>query len=161
MDLHNGDIYEFTVLPHETGVRLDVFLSGKAVDLSRSQVKRVVDEGLVRVNLVHPKVSYRLKEGDVVTFQRRKPNPDRALPQNIPLNIIYEDTHMLVIDKPAGMVVHPAAGNKQGTLVNALLFHCRDLSGIGGVLRPGIVHRLDKHTSGLLVVAKSDAAHRG
>ncbi|MEI8172935.1 MAG: RluA family pseudouridine synthase [Deltaproteobacteria bacterium] len=161
MDLHNGDIHEFTVLPHETGGRLDVFLSGKVVDLSRSQVRRVVDEGLVRVNLVHPKVSYRLKEGDVVTFQRREPNPDRALPQNIPLSIIYEDTHILVIDKPAGMVVHPAAGNQQGTLVNALLFHCRDLSGIGGVLRPGIVHRLDKHTSGLLVVAKSDAAHRG
>ena len=161
MDLHNGDICEFTVLPHETGARLDVFLSGKAVDLSRSQVKRVVDEGLVRVNLVHPKVSYRLKEGDVVTFQRREPTPDRVLPQNIPLNIIYEDTHILVIDKPAGMVVHPAAGHNRGTLVNALLFHCRDLSGIGGVLRPGIVHRLDKHTSGLLVVAKSDAAHRG
>jgi 23S rRNA pseudouridine1911/1915/1917 synthase len=161
MDLHNVDIHEFTVLPHETGGRLDVFLSGKAVDLSRSQVRRVVDEGLVRVNLVRPKVSYRLKEGDVVTFQRREPNPDRVLPQHIPLSIIYEDKHILVIDKPAGMVVHPAAGNQQGTLVNALLFHCRDLSGIGGVLRPGIVHRLDKHTSGLLVVAKSDAAHRG
>lgn len=161
MDLHKGHIHEFTILPHETGARLDVFLSGKDLDLSRSQVRRVVDEGLVRVNLVHPKVSYRLKERDVVTFQRREPNPDRALPQDIPLNIIYEDTHILVIDKPAGMVVHPAAGNQQGTLVNALLFHCRDLSGIGGVLRPGIVHRLDKHTSGLLVVAKSDVAHRG
>jgi 23S rRNA pseudouridine1911/1915/1917 synthase len=161
MNSQNRDNHEFTVLPHEVGLRLDIFLSGKDLDLSRSQIKRMVGEDLVRINHVRTKVGYRLREGDVVCLQRQKPRIDCVLPQDIPLNIIYEDPYILVIDKPAGMVVHPATGNRQGTLVNTLLFHCRDLSGIGGVLRPGIVHRLDKHTSGLLLVAKSDAAHRG
>jgi 23S rRNA pseudouridine1911/1915/1917 synthase len=159
--MQSEGISEFIVLSHEAGLRLDVFLSGKSLELSRSQIKKVVEEGLVRVNRTHTKVSYRLKEGDVVCIQKRKQKIDQALPENIPLSIIYEDPHILVVDKPAGVVVHPAVGNQQGTLVNALLFHCRDLSGIGGVLRPGIVHRLDKNTSGLLLVAKSDAAHRG
>lgn len=161
MDLRNDETMEFTVLSHEAGSRLDIFLSGKNPDLSRSQIKKVADEGLVLVNHIHAKVSYRLKEGDVVCLRRRKPRIDHALPENIPLNIVFEDPHILVVDKPAGVVVHPAAGNQQGTLVNALLFHCSDLSGIGGVLRPGIVHRLDKQTSGLILVAKSDAAHHG
>jgi len=159
--MRNEETFEFIVLSHEAGSRLDVFLSGKRLDLSRSQIKKVVEEGLVRVNHVHTRVGYRLKQGDVVCLQKREPRIDQALPENIPLNVIFEDQHILVVDKPAGVVVHPAAGNQQGTLVNALLFHCRDLSGIGGVLRPGIVHRLDKNTSGLLLVAKSDAAHRG
>jgi len=159
--MRSEETFEFIVLPHEAGSRLDVFLSGKHLDLSRSQIKKVLEEGLVRVNHIHTRVGYRLKEGDVVCIQKRKPRIDQALPENIPLNIVFEDPHILVVDKPAGVVVHPAAGNQQGTLVNALLFHCRDLSGIGGVLRPGIVHRLDKNTSGLLLVAKSDAAHRG
>lgn len=160
MDSQNGVIFEFTVLPHEAGLRLDIYLSGKDPALSRSQAKRMVDEGNVRVNRVSTKVGYRLKIGDVISLLKREPKADRVLPQDIPLCIVYEDPHIIVIDKPAGIVVHPAAGNNQGTLVNALLFHCMDLSGIGGVLRPGIVHRLDKNTSGLLVVAKSDEAHR-
>ena len=161
MNMQSEETFEFTVLPDEAGSRLDVFLSGKNRDLSRSQVKKALNEGLVRVNHCPAKVSYRLREGDVVSLQRRKPRLDQALPENIPLNIIYEDGHIVVVDKPAGIVVHPAAGHSRGTMVNALLFHCGNLSGIGGVLRPGIVHRLDKQTSGLLLVAKSDAAHRG
>ena len=160
MDAQNGVIFEFTVLPHETGLRLDIYMSVKDPALSRSQAKRMVDEGYVWVNRINPKVGYRLKVGDIVSIRKRDLKADRVLPQDIPLAIVYEDPHIIVINKPADIVVHPAAGNNQGTLVNALLFHCTDLSGIGGVLRPGIVHRLDKNTSGLLVVAKSDEAHR-
>ena len=154
-----NEILEFNVLPHETALRLDIYLSGKNPDLSRSQVKKLVDEGNVLVNNIKTKVSHRLRIGDVVSLRKKEPKADRALPQNIPLAIVYEDPHLIVVDKPAGLVVHPAMGTDQGTMVNALLFHCRDLSGIGGVLRPGIVHRLDKNTSGLLVAAKSDEAH--
>ncbi|MFZ3105594.1 MAG: RluA family pseudouridine synthase, partial [Smithella sp.] len=107
-----------------------------------------------------PKVSQHLKEGDVIILTQRPPIEATALPQDMLLNIVYEDEALIVINKPAGMVVHPAPGNPDNTLVNALLFHCHDLSGIGGVLRPGIVHRLDKDTSGLIVAAKSDDAHR-
>jgi 23S rRNA pseudouridine1911/1915/1917 synthase len=154
-------VYEFIVPSHEAGERLDIYLSRKEIELSRSQIKKYVADGLVQVNHENTRVSYRLKSGDVVQINTRDPVVYDALPQNIPLSIVYEDPHILVVDKPAGMVVHPAAGNYQGTLVNAILYHCKDLSGIGGVLRPGIVHRLDKNTSGLLVVAKSDEAHQG
>jgi len=153
--------FEFRVADSESGIRVDVFLSLQDVSLSRSQIKKVVNEGLVWVNNSKVKTSHRLKEGDIVSFLKQEAKAYDLLPENIPLNIVYEDEFVLVVDKPAGMVVHPAAGNYQGTLVNALLFHCKDLSGIGGVLRPGIVHRLDKGTSGLIVVAKSDEAHRG
>ncbi|MDO9530430.1 MAG: RluA family pseudouridine synthase [Syntrophales bacterium] len=153
---------QFIVADSENGTRVDVFISQQDVSLSRSQIKRVADEGLIRVNDSRVKAGHRLKEGDTVVLLKQEAKTyDNVLPENIPLNIVYEDESLLVVDKPAGMVVHPAAGNYQGTLVNALLFHCKDLSGIGGVLRPGIVHRLDKGTSGLMVVAKSDAAHRG
>ncbi|MBE9545953.1 MAG: RluA family pseudouridine synthase [Proteobacteria bacterium] len=153
--------FEFRVDGSESGMRVDVFLSLRDVSLSRSQVKRVTDEGFVWVNGSKVKASHKLKEGDTVVFLRQEAKEYDVLPEDIPLNIVYEDKSVLVVDKSAGMVVHPAAGNYQGTLVNALLFHCRDLSGIGGVLRPGIVHRLDKGTSGLMVVTKSDEAHRG
>ena len=153
--------FEFRVDGSESGMRVDVFLPLQDDSLSRSQVKRVADEGLVWVNESRVKASHKLKEGDTVVFVRQEAKEYDVLPEDIPLNIVYEDESVLVVDKPAGMVVHPAAGNYQGTLVNALLFHCKDLSGIGGVLRPGIVHRLDKNTSGLMVVAKSDKAHRG
>jgi 23S rRNA pseudouridine1911/1915/1917 synthase len=156
-----GKVYEFIVPSHEAGERVDIYLSRKEIELSRSQIKKSVADGLVQVNHKNTRVSYRLKNGDVVQISTRDPVEYDALPQNIPLSILYEDPHILVVDKPAGMVVHPAAGNYQGTLVNAILYHCKDLSGIGGVLRPGIVHRLDKNTSGLLVVAKSDEAHQG
>lgn len=161
MNSPKGKVYEFIVSSHEAGIRLDIYLAQKEIDLSRSQIKKYIADGLVQVNHKHTRVSHRLKYGDVVLISARDPVVYDAVPQDIPLSIVYEDPHILVVDKPAGMVVHPAAGNYNGTLVNAILHHCKDLSGIGGVLRPGIVHRLDKHTSGLLVVAKSDEAHRG
>ncbi|MEN6331768.1 MAG: RluA family pseudouridine synthase [Smithella sp.] len=150
----------FTVDHGQSGQRLDVFLAQNDQSLSRSRVKRAIEEGEVLVNCLAPKPSQRLKEGDVVRLNLKPAKEALAVPQEIPLNIIYEDAGIIVINKEAGMVVHPAPGNYDHTLVNALLFHCHDLSGIGGVLRPGIVHRLDKGTSGLIVAAKSDAAHR-
>jgi len=161
MDPPKGKVYEFIIVSNEAGVRLDIFLTGKEIELSRSQIKKLVTDGFVWVNHKNTRGSYRLKFGDIVQISTRDPIVYDVLPQNIPLSILYEDPHLLVLDKPAGMVVHPAAGNYEGTLVNAILYHCKDLSGIGGVLRPGIVHRLDKDTSGLLVVAKSDEAHQG
>ena len=150
----------FTIDKSQCDQRLDIFLSQSDAAISRSHVKCVIEEGDVLVNGIIPKVSQRLKEGDVIILTQRPPQEATALPQNIPLDIVYEDAAIIVINKPAGMVTHPAPGNYENTLVNALLFHCHDLSGIGGVLRPGIVHRLDKDTSGLIVVAKSDEAHR-
>lgn len=155
----SGDL-SFTVGPLQAGLRLDVFLAQADESFSRSQIKNAIEEGDVTVNGKEPKVSQHLKAGDVVALHLEPAIDAAALPQNIPLDIIYEDASVVVINKPAGMVVHPAPGNPDNTLVNALLFHCRDLSGIGGVLRPGIVHRLDKETSGLIVAAKSDEAHR-
>ena len=150
----------FTVNPEQAGLRLDVFLAQADESFSRSQIKYAIEEGDVTVNGKEPKVSQHLKTGDVVEFHLEPAIDALAVPQDIPLNIVYEDASIVVINKPAGMVVHPAPGNPDKTLVNALLFHCHDLSGIGGVLRPGIVHRLDKETSGLIVAAKSDEAHR-
>ena len=126
----------------------------------RSQIKNAIEEGDVTVNGKEPKASQHLKAGDIVELHLEPAVDAVAVPQDIPLDIVYEDASVIVINKPAGMVVHPAPGNPDNTLVNALLFHCHDLSGIGGVLRPGIVHRLDKETSGLIVAAKSDEAHR-
>jgi 23S rRNA pseudouridine1911/1915/1917 synthase len=150
----------FTVSPAQAGVRLDVFLAQANPSFSRSQVKYAIEEGDVYVNGKEPKASRTLKAGDVVSLHMEPAIEAAAIPQDIPLEIVYEDAYIIVINKPAGMVVHPAPGNPDSTLVNALLFHCHDLSGIGGVLRPGIVHRLDKETSGLIVAAKSDEAHR-
>jgi 23S rRNA pseudouridine1911/1915/1917 synthase len=150
----------FTIDKSQIGQRLDIFLSQSDAAISRSHVKCVIEEGDVLVNGKAPKVSQHLKEGDVIILTQRPPIEATALPQDMLLNIVYEDEAIIVINKPAGMVVHPAPGNPDNTLVNALLFHCHDLSGIGGVLRPGIVHRLDKDTSGLIVAAKSDDAHR-
>ncbi|GAB6268440.1 MAG: RluA family pseudouridine synthase [Smithella sp.] len=150
----------FTIDKSQIGQRLDIFLAQVEPTISRSHVKHVIEEGDVLVNGKEPKVSQKLKEGDVIILTQRPPIEATALPQDMLLNIIYEDEAIIVINKPAGMVVHPAPGNPDNTLVNALLFHCHDLSGIGGVLRPGIVHRLDKDTSGLIVAAKSDDAHR-
>ncbi len=150
----------FIVSPLQAGFRLDVFLAQADESFSRSQIKNAIAEGDVTVNGKEPKVSQHLKAGDVVDLHLEPAIVAVAIPQDIPLNIVYEDASIIVINKPAGMVVHPAPGNPDNTLVNALLFHCHDLSGIGGVLRPGIVHRLDKETSGLIVAAKSDEAHR-
>ena len=157
--MSSGMDKQFTVDRSQSGRRLDVFLTQTDPSLSRSRIKRAIEEGEVLVNDLAPKPSQRLKEGDLIRLNLQTAKEALALPQEIPLNIIYEDAAIIVVNKEAGMVVHPAPGNYDHTLVNALLFHCRDLSGIGGVLRPGIVHRLDKGTSGLIVAAKSDAAH--
>jgi len=161
MALHEGKLFEFLIAEPESGERLDHFLSKQELFLTRSQVKRVADEGKVWVNNRKVKPGYRLRAGDIVSIRKEEPREYSLASEEIPLDVVFEDRSIIVVDKPPGMVVHPAAGNYSGTLVNALLFHCKDLSGIGGVLRPGIVHRLDKHTSGLIVAAKSDVAHRG
>lgn len=141
------------------GTRMDTFLSERT-GLSRSAVARLIEEGSVLVNGRETVKRYLVREGDVTEVFRPAPEPSEALPEDIPLDIVYEDEDVIVVNKPSGMVVHPAAGNPSGTLVNALLYHCgTSLSGIGGVIRPGIVHRIDKDTSGLLVCAKNDAAH--
>ena len=140
--------------------RLDVFLA-RRMEISRSSAATLIEDGRVTLDGKLLTKKTKLKEGDTVTVLVPPPESIEAVPQEIPLSIVYEDDDIVVIDKPQGMVVHPAPGNPDGTLVNALLYHCRDsLSGIGGAIRPGIVHRIDKDTSGLLVVAKNDIAHR-
>jgi 23S rRNA pseudouridine1911/1915/1917 synthase len=142
------------------GVRLDRFLALRLLQLSRARIQALIEDGAVRVDGAPAKASLRLRAG--VTIEVVVPEPAPAVPvaEDIPLTVVHDDARFLVVDKPAGLVVHPGAGAAAGTLVNALLFQVRDLSGVGGVLRPGIVHRLDKGTSGLIVVAKDDAAHR-
>lgn len=143
-----------------SGMRLDLFLSGKSNDLTRSRVQKLVEKKLVTVNgEVCDDKNYRMKAADQVLINVAAPEELAARPEDIELDIVYEDKDLLVINKKRGMVVHPAPGHQDGTMVNALLGHCKDLSGIGGVIRPGIVHRLDKDTSGLLIVAKNDYAH--
>ncbi len=142
-------------------MRLDLFLADHDVSISRSQIRRLIDEGQIIVNGMKAKAGYKLRTGDVILYEEKEVDELCAQPEDIPVPILFEDQYLLVIDKPAGMVVHPAAGNYRGTLVNALLHHCRDLTGIGGVIRPGIVHRLDKDTSGLIVVAKTEEVLNG
>jgi 23S rRNA pseudouridine1911/1915/1917 synthase len=160
MTQEEGKRSEFIVAGGEQGLRVDVFLSQKDPTLSRSRARRLIEDGDAIVDGKPVRASHRLRSGEKVSLRKPPPVPSEIVPEAIPLNITYEDGAILVVDKPAGMVVHPAAGNYSGTLVNALQYHCRHLSGIGGVMRPGIVHRLDKGTSGLMVVAKSDKAHR-
>lgn len=151
---------EHRLICNENGIRLDKFISVADVGLSRSAAVNLIENSGVTVNENQVDKKYRLSAGDVVILQIPDPVPYEAKAENIPLDIVYEDDYLLVVNKPKGMVVHPAAGNYDGTLVNALLYHCgNSLSGINGVLRPGIVHRIDKDTSGLLIVAKSDFAH--
>ncbi len=152
--------YSFLVDDEEAGERLDAWLSSRIPELSRSRIQKAVKAGEVLVDeKPAKKVSTRLEGGEKVILRFDPPQPPGAAPEDIPIDIVYEDESLLVVNKAAGMVVHPAPGNRTGTLVNALLHHCRDLSGVGGVLRPGIVHRLDGGTSGLLVVAKDDQTH--
>lgn len=141
-------------------MRLDRFLSTRLPDLSRTRLQALIDDRHVRVDGLARKASHRLRGGEEVSVELPEPIPLDLIPEPIPLDIVYEDDAVLVVNKPAGMVVHPGAGHDRGTLVHALLAHCPTLSGIGGVRRPGIVHRLDKGTSGLLAVAKTDQAHR-
>lgn len=152
---------ELTTGADDTGSRLDSFLTSKLTDLSRSRAQKLIEENRVTVNRkCCADKNYRLGEGDYVTLSIPAPKEAVPLAEEMNLDIIYEDSDLLVINKPGGMVVHPAPGHYSGTLVNALLSHCTDLSGIGGVLRPGIVHRLDKDTSGLLIAAKNDYSHQ-
>lgn len=155
-----GDsVKELTVGEEGQGKRLDLYLADRGLFPSRAQAQRAIAAGQVVVNGQRVKASYRLRTGDRLSLSWQPPAPPSLVPEAIPLDVVYEDQDLLVINKPQGLVVHPAPGHPRGTLVNALLHHCRDLSGIGGSLRPGIVHRLDKDTSGLLVVAKNDRAH--
>jgi len=154
-----GEHFSIRVTAKDQGKRLDQFLSQIDLDLSRSQAKNLIEEKVILLNRKSAKPSVHLKQGDLISGTLPKPKPLSLKPEPTPLNILYEDPSVIVVDKPAGMVVHPAAGNPSGTLVNALLYHCQDLSGINGVLRPGIVHRLDKDTSGVMVVAKDDEAY--
>ncbi|MDO3377614.1 RluA family pseudouridine synthase [Geoalkalibacter halelectricus] len=146
--------------PQAAGQRLDQFLADQFPEFSRSQVKKLIDEQRVLVDGRAAKAGEKLKGGETLSIEIPAPTPIAPQPEAIGLDILYEDSHLIVINKPAGLVVHPGAGHFSGTLVNALLHHCEDLAGIGGELRPGIVHRLDKDTSGVLVAAKNDAAHQ-
>ena len=153
---------DLTVSAEHAGERLDKFLSDSVEGLSRSSLTKLIEDGKVTVGEKAVKKNYKVADGDRVTVLIDDPKPVDITPEDIPLDIVYEDEHLLVVNKPKGMVVHPAPGNYSGTLVNALMYHCGDhLSGINGELRPGIVHRIDKNTSGLLAVAKSDIAHAG
>ena len=148
------------LLSNVDGVRLDAFISSE-LDISRSLAAELIDGGKVTVNGKPAKKSNKVMTGNEVSVELPELSEPEALPEDIPLDIVYEDDDLLVVNKPKGMVVHPAPGNPDGTLVNALLYHCKgSLSGINGVMRPGIVHRIDKDTSGLLIVAKNDSAHR-
>jgi 23S rRNA pseudouridine1911/1915/1917 synthase len=150
-----------TVTADRAGERVDVLLSRSVDELTRSGAARLLEEGAVLRGGVPVKKNYKTAPGDVFTVELPEPEPVEALPQNIPLDVVYEDEDVIVVNKPVGMVVHPAAGHPDGTLVNALLYHCgKSLSGINGSLRPGIVHRIDRDTSGLLIAAKNDLAHQ-
>jgi len=154
-----GKNFSITVTKRDEGRRLDQFLSEADLNLSRSQAKKLIEVGNILLNQKPTKPSAHLKAGDRISGTLPQPKPLFLKPEPLPLHIFYEDSSIIVIDKPPGMVVHPAAGNLSGTLVNALLYHCKDLIGINGVLRPGIVHRLDKDTSGVMVVAKDDEVY--
>ena len=152
--------HSFLACKEDEGERIDKFLSQKITDISRSAIANLIEKESLSVNGTIQNKKYKVKCGDQISFVIPDPVEYTVTAENIPLDIIYEDNDLLVVNKPKGMVVHPAPGNYSGTLVNALLYHCKEsLSGINGVLRPGIVHRIDKNTSGLLIVAKNDFSH--
>ena len=151
---------KYIVEAEEQGKRLDMYISSKDEELTRTSAQRLIEQGDILVNNKKVKVAYKVSEGDIIAVEKQMPKEIEIKAQNIPVDIVYEDDDIIVVNKPKGMVVHPANGNPDGTLVNAILAMCKDsLSGIGGEIRPGIVHRLDKDTYGLLIVAKNDEAH--
>lgn len=152
-------LYRFTINLEDIGKRLDRYLAENLPDYSRNYIQNLIKEGRVTINEKPAKANYRIKQGDLIAVEIPPARELELIPENIDIDIIYQDKDIAIINKPQGMVVHPAAGNYSGTLVNALLYHCDSLSGINGKIRPGIVHRLDKDTSGLLVIAKNDFAH--
>jgi 23S rRNA pseudouridine1911/1915/1917 synthase len=153
-------VHVLIVPPDDEGVRLDVFVAHRLSPLSRSQAQRLITDAKVTINGKPARRSAHVAGGDTVNVTVPPPLPDTPLPEDLPISVLHDDTDVVVINKPSGLVVHPGAGHSRGTLVNALLFHVRGLSGIGGRARPGIVHRLDRGTSGVMVVAKHDAAHQ-
>lgn len=154
------EVKEFIVIEEEEGDRLDVYLSEQLGDMSRSYIQKLIKDKKVTVNDKIEKAKYLVKEDDKIVIQIPAPKLLEVIPQDIPINIVYEDKDVLIVNKPQDMVVHPAPGNYEGTLVNAILYHCKEnLSFINGVIRPGIVHRIDKDTSGLLMIAKNNNAH--
>lgn len=150
---------KYEILVEDGGERIDKYLSQK-ISLSRSQIQDLIDKGLIKVNEKEVKNSYKVKVGDKIEVIIPPPEETEIKPQDIPIEIVYEDDDIVIINKPKGMVVHPAHGHYNDTLVNALLYRIKDLSGIGGEIRPGIVHRLDKDTTGLLIIAKNDISHQ-
>jgi len=156
MDKNN---YLFAVDSHKAGMRLDIFLAQELKNLTRARIQKLIDGGFVLVGGRKTKSSYKIKKDDRISVEIPPPEKHDLEAEEIPLNVLYEDGDIIVVNKPADMVVHPAYGNWKGTLVNALLAHCKDLSGIGGEVKPGIVHRLDRGTSGVIVAAKNDGAH--
>ena len=151
---------EYIVSQEEKGKRLDAYIPSVDLDITRTSAQRLIEDGNILVNGKNAKVSYKIQENDKISVEIPEPKQIELKAQNIPIEIIYEDSDIIVVNKPKGMVVHPANGNPDGTLVNAIMAICKDsLSGIGGEIRPGIVHRIDKDTSGLLIVAKNDNAH--
>lgn len=152
---------EFTVKQEQTAVRLDRYLAERLPGLSRSYIQKLIHDGNVAVNQKQVKSNYKTSSGDVIVITVSEPEEPDILPEDIPLDILYEDEDILVVNKPKGMVVHPAPGHYSGTLVNAAMYHCKEhLSGINGILRPGIVHRIDRNTTGSLLICKNDKAHR-
>lgn len=154
-----NEVIELSVSAQDAGTRIDAYLSANT-ELSRSRAAALIQEGALCINgIMEKKPSFKVEGGQTLVLQMPQVRAVDIVPQNIPLDILYQDGDVVVVNKPCGMVVHPAAGNEDRTLVNALLYHVRDLSGIGGEMRPGIVHRLDKDTSGLILIAKNDRAH--
>lgn len=159
-DVSCEEIREFLVEEDEEGDRLDVYLADQFVDMSRSYIQKIIKDKKVTVNGKIEKAKYLVKEEDKIVIEIPKPKVLEVVPQDIPIEIVYEDDDIIIVNKPQGMVVHPAPGNYEGTLVNAILYHCKgNLSSINGVIRPGIVHRIDKDTSGILMIAKNNNAH--
>jgi len=155
----SNELHLLTVGDEAAGARLDAFVARELRDISRTRIQRAIEDGDVLVNEHAAKSSYRVRAGDQIEIDLPEPPPVELQPEAIPLNIVYEDDDLIVVDKPAGLVVHPGAGQEAGTLANALVYHFNELSGTAGRIRPGIVHRIDKETSGLLAVAKNDVAH--
>lgn len=149
----------YKIEKQDENIRIDKYLSEREEELSRSRIQSLIDEELIFVNGKKTKSNYKLKNEDIIDILESEDKELEAKPEKMDLNIVYEDNDVIVLNKPKGIVVHPAPGSTSGTLVNGLLYHCKDLSGINGVLRPGIVHRIDKDTTGLLIVAKNDKAH--
>ncbi len=155
------DEFNFFINSENQGERIDKFLSSKLIDISRSYIHKLIEDDNITVNQNSVNKKYKLSENDTINVKIPKPQELEVIAENISLDVVYEDNDLLIVNKPKGMVVHPAPGNYSGTLVNALLHHCKNsLSGINGIIRPGIVHRIDKDTSGLLIVAKNDTSHK-